>query len=250
MSDIKIDKNTLIYRENHKQIQFLDKQINYLPLTTDKEIIGKQIKDVKTKNGKVTYIFIKLENRTIDLMEKIYQQNKCLEIMKKDIVSFDESTKFYFRDLTKSTHIIAIKQLDNNTYKKEVFTLNGLKLSSVEDKIESNNLVTRKIKNKYFLEIENNEIVYSEKTINLRSIKSGKILKKEKKSFIPNPNIGVIDLETYTDSETQKARVYSAGLYSIVNTEPITFYIDKYTMDGIKYCMIYLMKCLKQSINK
>lgn len=90
MSDIRIDKNTLIYRENPKQRQFLDKQINYLPLTTDKEIIGKQIKDVKTKNGKVTYIFIKLENRTIDLMEKINQNNKFLkDIMKKDIVIFD-----------------------------------------------------------------------------------------------------------------------------------------------------------------
>lgn len=51
-----------------------------------------------------------------------------------------------------------------------MFTLNGLKLSSVKDKIESNNLVTRKIKNKYLLEIENNEIVYNEKTINLRAI--------------------------------------------------------------------------------
>lgn len=93
-----------------------------------------------------------------------------------------------------------------------------MKLNTVKDKIKSNNLVSRKIKDKYFLEIEENELLYSKETINLRAIKSTEILNKEQKSFIANPNIGVINLETYTHSDTEKTRVFSASLYSIKNT--------------------------------
>lgn len=233
LSDIRIDKNSLIYTEDEKQRDFFNKQVNYLPLITDSEILGKPI-NVTINKGVVINIPVRLKDKTFYLMKKINEQNKFLVIRKKHIVSFDDTYKFYFKDIKNFPHILAIKQLDNNTYKKEVFNLNGLKLNSIEDKIESNNSVSRKIKDKYFIEIEDNEIVYSEDTINLRTIKSSEILNKEKGSFIANLNIGVIDLETYTQSETGKARVYSAGLYSFVNTEAITFYIDKDTMDSDK----------------
>lgn len=58
--------------------------------------------------------------------------------------------------------------------------------------------------------------------------------KKQSTSFLADPNIGVIDLETYTVSIIQKGRVYSGGLYSVVNDKPVTFNIDKSTMDNNK----------------
>jgi hypothetical protein len=119
------------------------------------------------------------------------------------------------------------------------------------DKIESDKLLSIKIKDKNLIEINDNEITYSEQNMNLQSIIASAIIKKEKSiSFIENPNIGVIDLETYLDNSTQKARVDSAGLYSNQNKKPITFYIDKTKKVWItvKLFMTYLRKCLRTNI--
>ena len=71
--------------------------------------------------------------------------------------------------------------------------------------------------------------------MNLQGMKGSDIIKKEKfPRFVENPNIGVIDLETYTDTSVNRGRVYSAGLYTKNNKRPITFYIDKNTMDNNK----------------
>lgn len=41
-------------------------------------------------------------------------------------------------------------------------------------------------------------------------------------------------METYLDTSVNKARLYSAGLLTKYDKEPITFYIDKDTMDSDK----------------
>lgn len=237
LTDLIIDLDSLVFTEEMKQRDIFKKQINYFPLTTDNEILGKPIKDIKVKDGIVTNIPVKLEDRTFDLMEGIEFQNKMKSINKKDPVILDEKYKFYLRDGIKPGHILAVKEIDGQLFKKEVFTLGGVKVNSVVDKIESDKLVSRKIKDKRTIEIQDNEITYSEEIINLKPIKASDIFKKElekSRSFIENPNIGVIDLETYIESTTGKGRVYSAGLYSIHNEKPITFYIDKETMDNSK----------------
>lgn len=71
--------------------------------------------------------------------------------------------------------------------------------------------------------------------MDLQPIKASYIIKKEKQAkSIENPNIGVIDLETYTDTSLNRGRVYSAGLYTKYDKRPITFYIDKKTKDNNK----------------
>ena len=132
-------------------------------------------------------------------------------------------------------HILAIKKLDNNRYIKKVFSYKGHKINYVEDKIKSDKLVNRKIGDKFMLEIEENETVNTEKDIEFRGINSFEINKKDKnKSHIRNPNISVIDIETYADTNTGNGKVYSTGLYSNCNKKPIIFYIDENTMDNYK----------------
>lgn len=60
----------------------------------------------------------------------------------------------------------------------------------------------------------------------LRPIKSS-ILKKDIIGSGENQNIGVIDIETYTNTDTQKSKVYAAGLLTHKNKYPTTFYIDE-----------------------
>jgi hypothetical protein len=111
---------------------------------------------------------------------------------------------------------------------KKAINFNGVLLGSVVDNIKSKKLVYRTIKEKKSVEIYENEIIYSEEKMKLQPIQACSIVKQEVVSSIENPNIGVIDIETYTDSNIQKARVYSAGLYSVNNKKPITFYIARF----------------------
>jgi hypothetical protein len=236
LTDLRIDSNSLVLTEDIKQRDLFKKQINYFPVTTDSNQLGKQIEDVKVENGIVNTIPVKLEERTFDLMDqdKIPLQNKVKAINKKEPLIFDEKDKFYLRDTKKPGHILAIKQIDNEKFVKKAINFNGVLLGSVVDNIKSNKLVSRIIKEKKTVDIYENEIIYSEEKMELQPIQASSIIKQEVVSPIENPNIGVIDIETYTDSKIQKARVYSAGLYSLKNKKPITFYIDKKTMDNNK----------------
>lgn len=107
----------------------------------------------------------------------------------------------------KSKHILAVKRIDTDIYLKQIVNFNGIVLNYVVDKIEWDNKVIKKIKNKNLWEISNNEITYGEENMNLQPIKASFIIKQKHTSFIENPNFGVIDLESYTDSKTEKGRV-------------------------------------------
>lgn len=67
-----------------------------------------------------------------------------------------------------------------------------------------------KIKDKNLLEIYKNEITYSEQNMYLQPIEASSIVKQKGTSYTENPNIGVISLETYTDSIIQTGIVDSA----------------------------------------
>jgi hypothetical protein len=118
LTDLRIDSNSLVLTEDRKQKDLFNKQINYFPVTTDSNQLGKQIEDVKVENGIVNSIPVKLEERTFDLMDqdKIPLQNKVKAINKKDPLIFDEKDKFYLRDAKKPGHILAIKQIDNEKF--------------------------------------------------------------------------------------------------------------------------------------
>lgn len=53
----------------------------------------------------------------------------------------------------------------------------------------------------------------------------------KKTNFIENPNIGVIDLETYTDTVKQYSKAYACGLDSSLSKIPLTYYINNFTLD-------------------
>ena len=150
----------------------------------------------------------------------------------KNVIStFDSKFKFYFVK-SNINYVLAIKY-SNDTIIKQAYTLDGVIIDSVKDKIINNELVTRKVKNKD-IEIYKNKISYVEEKIKLVPIKSYNIIKSKKLSPVENKNIGVIDLETYVNTITQKSKVYAAGLFSNLDKSPITFYIDKNTLDSNK----------------
>lgn len=69
-------------------------------------------------------------------MEKINIQNKLLIIKKKDPINFEDKYSIFLRDCVKPEHILAIKQIDTQSYKKDAYWFNGVKRESVVDKID------------------------------------------------------------------------------------------------------------------
>lgn len=109
LSDIRVDSSSTYLSENKKEKTLFNKQINNFPLTTDSEVIGKQIKDVVVKDNIVTSIPVKAGEETFDLMKSVNEQNEILGKVKKDPIVFDENYKFYVRDESKSVKILAVK---------------------------------------------------------------------------------------------------------------------------------------------
>lgn len=178
-----------------------------------------------------------INNEKIDFIQNVNKQNEILSLTKNIKPNiFDSKYKFYFRDVLNPPVILATKVFDDKTTLKEVYTLNGVKIDSITDKLLDNNTVSRKIKNKS-LQITNNVITNIEDKIDFPPIKKTSLFKTKPLDSVENGNIGVIDLETYTDFKTNKSKVYAAGLYTKLDKKPITFYIDKNTLNS--YDLIY-----------
>lgn len=122
-----------------------------------------------------------------------------------------------------------MNDLEDKKVQKSVYTLNGKLVDRVVDELNDNQVVNR-TSGKNFIEIKNNKIIRKEKFINLPSIKQHKTPKDLKLNSI-NPNIGVIDLETYKNIE-DKPKVMAAGLFAYGDVNPITIYIDEKDMDS------------------
>lgn len=87
-------------------------------------------------------------NESFNLIDKIDQQYNILGKTKKDRIVFDKQYKFYLRDAFKRPHVLAIKQIDSDSYIKEIYSCKGLKLDSVVDKTVSDKLIYRNIRDK------------------------------------------------------------------------------------------------------
>lgn len=122
-----------------------------------------------------------------------------------------------------------MNDLEDKKVQKSVYTLNGKLVDRVVDELNDNQVVNT-TSGKNFIEIKNNKIIRKEKFINLPSIKQHKTPKDLKLNSI-NPNIGVIDLETYKNIE-DKPKVMAAGLFAYGDVNPITIYIDEKDMDS------------------
>lgn len=121
-------------------------------------------------------------------MEKIEQHNKILSknsINKTKNVILDKNYKFFIRDKSNLKHVLAIKQMDSNLYKKEGYNFEDILLRSVLEKIEGN-VVLRVSKHKQFIDIFDNKIIYREEKLGLFSIKGCNVLKSGKREKYKN----------------------------------------------------------------
>jgi len=126
-------------------------------------------------------------------------------------------------------YILGIGKLSSREYKKIRYSLNGMVLANVTDCLTEDNLICRTDGNtKYF--IEDGIVLKKVQQVRLFPIKEKGLESKG----IDNPNIGVIDTETFKTSEGYE--IYCLGFKTNLVAKPVTYYVDKiYDSEKRKY---------------
>ena len=191
-----------------------------IPVSVNKSSLGNLL-ETKVDNGYISYIKLAIDNKTINFLDIIKEKAKFLRANHKDnIVSFDCSWRFYFLMEMRSKYVLAIKYINKSTIEKIRYSVDGVVINHVIDSLSEDNLVTRKYGNNEIL-IKDNKITYYKQNMDLKPIDK----LPNKHLFIENPNIGVIDCETYLSNDGI-TKVYCLGFKTNLSKEAVTYYIN------------------------
>ena len=72
--------------------------------------------------------------------------------------------------------------------------------------------------------MEHNNVIKTEKSINFKALEKYKI---KNFSWLPDSNIGVIDVETYYNNNKNVYQIYALGFRNKLDNNPVIFYIDE-----------------------
>jgi hypothetical protein len=223
-----------------------------LPVSVAEDFLGKPL-DVVINEGYITNIPIKIDGRDKDFLKIIQDKTKLLSVNHDDkINSFDSGFKFYFVNEV-NPYILAIKHKDDSILKIK-YSLNGVIINSVTDiKVgnsivgskHNNSLIIRRSGQKEILFDDNYKPIYMKENQKLRAIEKGR---KVSNLFVANPNIGVIDTETYTSSDDIQ-KIYCLGFKTNLAPSPKTYYIDD-KLDSTKIVLEMIDELLRPKYNK
>ena len=197
-----------------------------IPLSIYQSLLGIPLKTKTDSNNDITSIDLFVNNKHVNFLELIKNKNKFLSTYHADNIScFDSYFNFYYLKDYKSFYVLAIKQVHNFNVTKRRYSLSSVVLNHVTDVLLDNFIIYRKYGNNELL-IKNNKLIESKQSILLNSIEKPRF----KVLATSNPNIGVIDCETYTTKKGH-IKIYSLGFKTNLEVKPMMYYIDKSTLD-------------------
>ena len=215
------------------------------PLTVDESLLGKAISQSKDDQGKAV-VKVDIDNTTFNLADRI--KEKALNIGKNFVIS--ENEKFYLRDFCNPKHILGIKETNDGNFIKTAYSLSGNILGSITDVENEDNTFSRMYSNRT-IKIKNDNLISSNEKIHLFPLIRENVLHKTNiPEFMQNRDIGTIDFETYQDLDKQVSIVYSCGLKTSWDNEPILFYSDKNIMDSNGLVIKLLKEMLRPKYSK
>ncbi|KAI5980362.1 mitochondrion dnapol [Pisolithus orientalis] len=212
----------------------------YLPLTYDNSYFGNLIEtDLKYKYIKLLIsnnlkTGMKYPNILMDLdlikncniyIKTMKFKNKETKIVIININLYEYMTYLTKNKLNEKSNLlsdISLNSLNDSFKLRFVFDLNtGILLYEVLDYKINSNVFIRKIKN-FTIKIEENKVVEVSRSLNLDYIKQPKF----KSNFITNPNLGVLDVETFVNSQGL-GQVYCIGFCSLLEKDKVqVFYLS------------------------
>jgi hypothetical protein len=218
LSEFSLDKdvNKHITYAVSKDIDGLSK----IPVSVNETFIGRPLKTDLDDKGYIINIHLLFKNVMINFLSVIRKNALLLGVKHPDYnISFDDSYKFYLLKDKKSDHVLGIKFLNNTTIDNICYSLTGTVISHVTYTLIDDNTISRKSGNNMMV-IKDNIIIESRQDINLKPISK----LKSKSLHIENPNIGVIDCETFTDIDGIN-KIYALGFKTNLD-DGVIYYIN------------------------
>ena len=155
-----------------------------------------------------------------NFIDIILEKTKYIKKNHKDVItSLDRDHKFYYIK-GNIDYILVVKHRDQDRVEKFKYSTSGVLLSRIIDNFDGNTLITSKELQEMY--IENSNVVKIKKLIRFTGIERYNI---KKDSWIPDPNIWVIDVETYLNNNSVY-EIYGLGFTTNLATEPVVYYID------------------------
>ena len=207
-----------------------------IPITVNPVILGgelpKEVRDDKivdivyfiTRNGVVL--------DRVSLKKNIFLDNKLSNLSPK--------FKFYYVILNNRPYILGLHYLTKDSVRKIRLSLSGLFLEDLVDSVLSNGNIKR-VKNNNVLIIKKDRVIEYYKLMKLLPISKHNI---KSISATENPNIGVLDFETFKSKEGNY-KIYAGGFKSYLDNKLTMYYIE-----DVKYpdlCVLNLVDELLRS---
>lgn len=154
-----IDKNIAIKTHN-------------LPISINEKTLGTVLPTRLDSDGNITKIDYNINGITTKFLDLIKNKSKFLKPGHKDRINvLDSSFKFYLLSTNTTKYILGISKLSDNVYRKIRFSLQGVVLANIVDRLKDNNVITREDGNTTYY-ISNGIVSHKTQLINLLSIKT------------------------------------------------------------------------------
>ena len=139
--------------------------------------------------------------------------------------------------------ILAIKDTGNNIIEKLKYSLSGVVISHVIDNISNNLILIKSGEKEVYL--KDNSVIKTKQNIKLKAI----IKPSSNVLFVHNPNIGVIDIETYLAKDNIQ-KVHAIGFKTNLDKNPVTYYISKQDLDHNKIILSLINELIRPKYDK
>lgn len=169
-------------------------------------------------------------------MDTITEQNGLILKGHKDVINeFDSGYKFYLINTKgKNSYVLAIKILTDNSSIKLQYYKSGVLVNRIRYEYcgmaEGGNMLIRYTNNLKMIFVQGDSSVDNSLVLQRTSseIKFKPLEKSKLKydSWLPNPNIGVIDTETYFNEDTSTYQIYALGFRTNLAEKLVIYYIS------------------------
>lgn len=229
---------------------FIAKDINEtrklvtIPVSINPDLLGESL-PVERNKGIITNIKLNINNEEINFLDKILLKSSFLKKGHRNkIMSFDSDYTFYLIKGKNNRMVVLAVKINKYSVDKIIFTLTGNLLNRVTDLLEGD--ILKRITGSKTMFIKKGEVIKVEEHIKLQSIP----VTKSTTSRIEDSTIGSIDTEVYT-AKDGTSKVHAIGFKSILDKNPVMYYIDPYVMDGSDAIILqFIDKLLRSKYSK
>lgn len=206
-----------------------------LPITVNPVFLGPElVKEVS--NGKITDVILVNITETPDWDITSLKESFLLD---PKLSNLSSNFKFYSVVLNKAPYILGLHYLSNNSVRKIRLSMTGLLLEDIVDTVLENGNVKRVDGNSVII-LKNDRVINYYKKIQFSPVKSS----NQKKLSTENPNIGVLDFETF-ESTNGLYKIYAGGFKTYLDNKSTTYYLENPEYSEV--CVLKLINELLRS---